>query len=181
MKRLVLGLIALITACSPSVAPPTDTGAPAVGEPTALAQTEGLSPAAAATLSRLQAAAAANDAPALVAIAAENPDFAFSFGDEPDFAAYLAAEQAAGRDLIGPLRAILALPFVEADEGDGRMYVWPYFYALEANAYTEDARADAARIVGEEAAAAISEDLGYLGPRAAIDQDGRWSFYLTGD
>jgi hypothetical protein len=181
VKRFFCLFALLAAACAPPATPHAETTGTPVAEAAGEVAPIGLTPAAGATLLRLQAAAAANDAAALVAIAAENPEFAFSFGDEPDFAAYLAAEQAAGRDRIAPLAAILAMPFVVTDEGDGQMFAWPYFYALEASAYTPEARADAEAIVGAEAAAAISEDLGYLGPRTAIDQNGRWSFYLTGD
>lgn len=144
-------------------------------------QTEALPAAAQHTLDRLRAAASAGNAAALVAIAAENDGFAFSFGDETDFAAYLAEAQMAGRDPVADLAKILALPFVESEQDGVRTFTWPYFYPLDASAYTDAAKRDAASIVGPEAAAQITNDLGYLGPRAAIDQNGAWIFFLTGD
>ncbi len=182
MKRYLFSVFLLAAACTPVAAPPAETTvAPAVDTAVVAAPSSALSAAAADTLQRLKAAADVGDVADLIAIAAENPEFAFSFGDEPDFAAYLAAEYAAGRDPAASLSGILALPLVESDEDTRPLYVWPYFYALEAGEYSAETRADAARIVGAEAAAAISEDLGYLGPRAAIDAEGRWVFFLTGD
>lgn len=162
------------TAQSEEVSPPP----PLVQEST---QTEALPAATQHTLDRLRTAANAGNAAALVAIAAENDGFAFSFGDETDFAAYLAEAQMAGRDPVADLAKILALPFVESEQDGVRTFTWPYFYPLDASAYTDEAKRDAAAIVGPEAAAQITNDLGYLGPRAAIDQNGAWIFFLTGD
>ena len=173
----------VVTAC----APPTETPdrailtAPDAGAPENIAIPEGLTPAAADTFRRVKAAADAGDAAALVAIAAESPGFAYSFGAEDDFAAYVEAARAAGRDPVAELALILSMSPGETTLDGLRVFHWPYFYDWEAARYTPEARADAARIVGVEAAAQITDELAYLGPRAGFDENGQWLFYVTGD
>ncbi len=180
------GLSLVLIACGGPTDPPAPP--PEAASPTGAAVTEaqapapeGLTPAAAETYRRLKAAADAGDAAALIAIAAESPGFAFTFGPEADFAEYIASAEMRGRDPVGELAAILAMPPGETTLDGVRVYHWPSFYDWEASRYTAETRADAARIVGEEAAAQITDDLAYLGPRAGIDENGQWLFYVTGD
>mgnify|MGYP001809824498 CR=1 FL=1 len=182
LATLALVLVACGRPTDPP-APPPEAGA--AGESTApeaeAPAPDGLTPAAADTFRRLQAAAESRDTAALIAIAAESPGFAYTFGDEADFAEYVAGAQMRGRDPVGDLAQILAMPPGETTLDGVRVFHWPYFYDWEASRYTAETRADAARIVGEAAAAQINDDLAYLGPRAAIDENGQWIFYLTGD
>lgn len=187
MRAAAVAALALLAACQrppepPAPPPQAADPAPAAESPAVeVSVPEGLTPAAADTYRRLKAAADAGDAATLIAVAAESPGFAFTFGPEADFAEYISTAEMAGRDPVGELAAILALPPGETTLDGVRVFHWPYFYDWEASRYTEETRADAARIVGEEGAAQISDELAYLGPRAGIDETGRWLFYVTGD
>lgn len=174
-----LGLLA--GACSqpaPAPSPPADPSAEAPIEPPLA---DALPAPVQATFDRLVAAAAAGDDAALAAIAAESPDFHFSFGPDTDFAAVLTAEREAGLDPAGDLATILALPWARQDVAGDVYFVWPYFFVLEPEDFTEAARADAALIIGAEAAAQIGPDSPYLGRRTAIDADGEWTYFVAGD
>jgi hypothetical protein len=61
------------------------------------------------------------------------------------------------------------------------VFHWPSFDDGTPSRDAVQARADAARIVGGEAAAQMSEEQAFIGPRAGVDETGRWLFYLTGD
>lgn len=187
MRRVALFVLGLaLAACGepppPSAASLETDGATlsAPAEPDASAP-EGLTPAAAETFRRLKAAAEARDAASLIAVAAENPDFAFTFGPERDFAEYIASAEMNGEDPTGALAQILALPHGESTLEGVRVFHWPSFDDGTPSQDAVQARADAARIVGGEAVAQMSEEQAFIGPRAGVDETGRWLFYLTGD
>lgn len=109
-----------------------------------------------------------------------DPDtFVFDFDDGSDPTPAWRADPS----VLDPILAILELPYtVEVVEGYGTFYVWPYLAAdgsLEE--ITDRERADL-RALGftDEHIQEMVAFGGYLGPRLAIDEQGRWRNYVTG-
>jgi hypothetical protein len=180
-QTLALLGLSMVLACSPATQTPAPPGA---SPPQATSPAEGPSalPApTAATLQRLQAAAQANDYPALVLIAAESDGFRFSFGDDSDFATFLAAAEARGEKPAGDLVRVLAAPHVRQELEGEVLFIWPAVFAKEPATYTDEDRAEAATIIGPEQAAALSADNPYMGHRVAIDPQGNWVYFVKGD
>jgi hypothetical protein len=183
MGRIIVmaAVAALVAACgAPRETPDaqTETAQPLVAP---LPDSPTLSTAARATMERLQAAATAGDDAALVAIAAESPSFQYAFVESGDFAGHLAAARARGENPTAQLAAIMALPYANQTIGDTPAVVWPYIQTLDATQYSDRVRADAATIVGTEAATAMNAEDGYSGPRAAVDQNGHWLYFVLGE
>lgn len=203
MKRFALALLGVaLAACgeqtlASAASRAMDAARQSAGTEPQVSGPEGLTPAAAQTFQRLKAAADARDAASLIAVAAENPDFAFDIGPETspetsqeigqelspdwDFAASITAAEMRGDDPTGALAQILALPHGETTLGGVRVFHWPFVDGGAPTRAPAQGGADAARSVGDEATAQLNEDMAAVGPRTGVDETGRWLFYLTGD
>jgi hypothetical protein len=103
------------------------------------------------------------------------PDrFSYSFGapegDAIDY--WLNVEAQGGERPIDILARLLEMPYT-LYRGT---YVWPFAYDKQADELTHYER----RILGDFAGD-FGAGSGYLGWRAGIERDGRWSFFIAGD
>lgn len=131
-----------------------------------------------ATRDAIAAAAEIRDFGALETLI--DPDrFSYNFDDGSDPTPAWRADPS----VLDPILAILELPYtVEVVEGYGTFYVWPYLAAdgsLEEITDRERADLRALGFTDEHIREMVAVG-GYLGPRLAIDEQGRWRNYVTG-
>ena len=137
-----------------------------------------LPPDVAATAQRILDGVRARDVDALALLI--DPDaFVYNFDDGSDPTPAWRVDPT----VLDPILKILELPYVvEEIEGHGTFYIWPYFTEDGAlDRITDRERADL-RALGftDEQIRRMVEFGGYLGPRLAIDEQGRWRNYVTG-
>jgi hypothetical protein len=117
------------------------------------------------------AAAQSGDYDAVAGLAAD--EFSYTFGGPfpGGPAAFWRQEAESGQDPLEALAAILQLPYTLASG----TYVWPFAYDKTADTIT-----DYERELLEPLEFTFAGE-GYLGWRAGITPDGRWTFFVAGD
>lgn len=154
---------------------PTLVGEP---EPEAGLDVTGVPPNVAVTAQRIYDAIPAGDFETLASLL-DPMTFVFNFDDGGD-------PIPGWRD--DPSVLDLALPILQLPaaapreiEGYGTFYIWPYLIDSDVSALTEQERADFASLgyTDEDIQALINAELGYQGPRLAIDATGLWRNFIT--
>jgi hypothetical protein len=118
------------------------------------------------------------DADALDVIIARSSQFAFTFGDETDWRAFWADEEARGNAPYLRLAQVLAAAPQRQDGTD--LWVFPAVAAQPPDAIDPNALDDLVWLNADDKDRVIT-DVGYLSWRAAISADGAWSFFVSGD
>ncbi len=206
MTRLLLLLCVLLLSCTKPSAPapaPTpqaqvaaDAGAPKTGPEAAGAAPAAQAPrCSASTLSpqpsavptplppvvesmrrRIIAAAVACDYDALAKLARENgADFNVSFGPDFDPAAFWREREREGTPVLAQMVKVLNLPQAKEET----LYLWPSAYRTGET--EEDWKALEGLYPAEKLAEWRKGEDGYLGFRVGIEENGDWTFALSGD
>ncbi|HUP20978.1 MAG TPA: hypothetical protein VM778_13650 [Gemmatimonadota bacterium] len=132
----------------------------------------------AATRAAIAHAAVACDYAALDSIAA-SPDFTYSFGDGLSAGEFWREAEDQGEKPLWMLVRSLALPWIREQDPpeDLPLYIWPSAYRLEP---TEEDWAALEGVYSIEEIEAY-RDIGFIGWRAGIAEDGEWRFFVAGD
>jgi hypothetical protein len=150
----------------------TETTTETVAEPSEPSAAPGLPPRVSETYAELRAAAASGDYEQLRPLIPDQ--FSYSFGaPEGDAIDYWTnVVEPSGERPIEILTRLLDMPYT-LYRGT---YIWPFAYDKQPEELTGYER----RILGD-----FADDFGagsgYLGWRAGIERDGRWSFFIAGD
>ena len=137
-----------------------------------------LPPSVAATRAAIARAAVACDYAALDSLAASS-DFSYSFGDGGAPADYWREAEAAGEQPLWYLVRTLALPSFreQYDPAEPPLFVWPSVFTDEP---TEEDWAALEGVYSIEEIEAYRE-IGFIGYRVGIAEDGTWKFFVAGD
>ena len=178
---------------TPPLSSPVDTG-PATTSPSDLTtatiptcsadgvamppDTSGLPDAVAATVANVVEAATSCDLAALEALAGEGFTTSFGGGGPENFARW----EDEGEGKLGILVEILGMSHATLPTEGGESYVWPAAFAYDRwEDIPDDLMNELRQIYTQEELDQISGLGAYGGWRTAIDQDGKWMFFVAGD
>lgn len=170
-----------VTSGPPATATPTGTPeCPAAELSSAPEEQPELDPAVAATREEIVAAAVACDYDrlGLVIEAGGQPEFTFSFGEEPTIEAFVASLRRSKGGTLDILVETLDLPYCSRRVEGRVIHQWPSASCDDPT----DADWDALRGLYTEQDIAAWRELGsFTGYRVGIDADGAWMFFVAGD